>query len=220
MKRFLPVACLAGLVACAPQSSWDGTMPAQMLRPVSRTSDIRLSVPAAGGLLPSDRARLAAAVDTARASGSLRVEVLSPPSGEPGAVFGALAKLGVRTDRIVRREAPALPTGMTLVRITSTRIAVPAECQPPEPGSGFAGLPSATNAQRIGCVSAANFAAMLADPNDLVGTVADPGGNLHDAVQAIGRQRVRAPSGSGDGRSGVASGGSMAASDRSGAIKP
>ena len=183
MIRHLFVLCLAGAVtACA--STHDSKM-AKNDPPVSPTtqfavtlthsSDEILLAPHATGLSPAQAAAVSSLADRWRETGQGAVIIQSPAGGGADAYRGSMAvqvallQLGLPEDQIhlVSYQAAAAPSGPSPIVVGFTRY----EAHGPQCGRDIKDYTKTFSNQpnnNFGCAVTANFAAMIANPGDLV----------------------------------------------------
>lgn len=217
MTRCMFLALGLLLASCAPRDTWDGEPTTRSVRAVQTVEDVW--VPAAGDRAPRqiDLAPVRAAVARLAAEGSVSVGVLAPDRPSAGSLTKALIGIGVPPGRIDSGTSPSLPPGRALVQVRGTRAeaaACPAMRTPLRIGPYALEDPE----YAIGCATATNFAAMLANPEDLVRPPAPPPFDAVVPVEAIDRSREHWSrfSPSGDSPGGGSSGGGSSGGGSSG----
>jgi pilus biogenesis lipoprotein CpaD len=176
MRRFSPILLLALLAGCEPGSYWNGRPTTQLVQAGDRVSEVTLHLGPAAGTLPYPAAAtLEAVVARGQAWGTVSLDVLTQQGAAGTAalpVLRAAAALGIPADRIRQGTADLRPA-TALVRIHAVRLLVP-PCAGVPTGS-LDDTPSSTFGGQnyvLGCASAVNSAAQIADPRDLTAPAA------------------------------------------------
>jgi len=183
----LVVLIAAGLVTgCVPTPEWSGRPAAAVPRVSTRTTEVVID--SASGPRPWERERLRAAVAAARPDG-LRVEIVTATDVDPEPIARAVREMGVAARRVQLRRSNDLPPATAAVFVNDTRIEAPTCADTPLPPSiGRIAFDMPTPV--LGCATAAGFAAMVADPNDLNGGTPGAPFNTATAVKAIDDMRA------------------------------
>lgn len=167
---FLMMPILLVLQACEPAAYWDGVPADRKLETSERTEEVTLAFDSVTRQIsPQDRLQLVDAIRRGQGFGTVSLDLLSLPVSDPAFLAGAsrlVAQQGIPTDRVRLGDAADLPVSLVLVRIHAIRVRTPV----------CAGVPTASTTDTtrldkrqyvLGCATAANLAAMLADPRDL-----------------------------------------------------
>jgi pilus assembly protein CpaD len=180
-------ALLAATALCACATAGGGTTdPTQPLTPtqqfsakVEETPDRLALAPHAEGLSPAQRIALVGFVARWRqAAGAGDIAVQTPAAGgDPAAVsrtasevLGALQALGVPSQRVRTGDYEASPGSELVLASYSSLEARGPDCRLHWDGMTFTG--DNRPMEHFGCATTANFAAMIADPRDLLAPAA------------------------------------------------
>lgn len=169
------LALLAPLLGgCQPEPYWDGTPAARMLETDDRVREVAIAFdPVTGHSAAVDRLALAEAVRRARAAGRVSIDVVSAPAIEPAFdrdLARLLAGLGISPDFIRRQVSSDLAVNQVVARVHAVVVQSPVCAAVGLSAVEQTGPISARPRQVLGCATAANLAAMIVDPRDLVAT--------------------------------------------------
>lgn len=167
MKRHVPTLLALLLAACAPPHNWDGELTARKVQAVQSFAEVWVAAPTGANPRPAPPPTVRQAVQTAATQGTVSAAVLAPTAAAAGALRSMLTGLGVTPTRIDTRVTANLPAGQALVQVRSARAVAP-ECGLAREPMQISGFAMEEPEYRMGCATAANFAAMLANPEDLV----------------------------------------------------
>jgi pilus biogenesis lipoprotein CpaD len=176
----LLAAILAAAAGCAPVPDWDGRSSARTVQVAHKTTEIILKAPASGRLAPDEAARLVAALAAANPE-AVRVEIVVPTGVQPESLIRAVRAAGVAGPKIRTRTLKDLPITVGAILVDEAR-AVSPDCPETAPPPTMGKLSLGVTEARIGCATAANLAASVADPHDLEGETRS---SAYDGVPAI-----------------------------------
>ena len=197
-------ASLASLLAlgvavsgCTTAARQDGAVPNRTLyshnQPVVERSDFVLDLPTEGDSLPSgERARLRQWFETLGLGYGDHISVDASGSGERSR--DDVARVAAEFGLLLNEGAPvvegAVQPGSVRVIVTRSSASVP-QCPNWEKPDG-----ASSTSSNYGCAVNSNWAAMVADPNDLVlGQVGSASGDAVTSSKAIKVYRETAPTG-------------------------
>jgi len=157
------------LGGCEPAAYWNGVGAPQRVVTDDHVVDVPVNfVFTRGAPLIEDEKPLRSALEQAAEFGTPSVEIVSPPAADP-AFTAALAQIlsdsSVPPDRVRQVKADAKTSGF-VVRVHAIAMTVP-PCAGIPTDSVSDLRPLALRKYELGCASAQNFAAMVADPRDL-----------------------------------------------------
>lgn len=165
MKRCLGFAALLLLGACEPSAYWDGRPAMKSAETSDTVTEVAIDLPATAVNLSA----LQAAVENARAAGTVSLDVVTPPVVDADSVrtlTHAVGALGLPADRIRRIQSASLPRQSAMVRVHAVLVKTP-PCAGVPTSATSDDTPLSNRHYVMGCATANNFAAMLADPRDL-----------------------------------------------------
>ncbi len=191
LTLLLPALLLAG---CA---GYNGGLDS-VHQPVVSRQDLTLDLQADGGrLAPGEARRLAEWMGAMNLRYGDRIAIDDGADGTTGR--GEVAAAAGRYGLLLADRAPATgrPDGTDNVRVVITRTSASVSgCPDYRHPSGMTA--DASTSSNFGCATAANLAAMIADPADLVrGAPGAPTADPQTMTKAIGAYRAAAPSGAG-----------------------
>lgn len=173
--RWMLLAVLAPLMAaCQPEPYWDGTPAARMLETDDRVREVAIGFdPAIRQTAAIDRLALGEAVRRARAAGQVSLDLVIPAGIE--AAFDRdlarlIAGLGVAPDHVHHQVSSDLATNQAVARVHAIVVRSPVCAGVSLSAVDQTGARERRQGQQVlGCATAANLAAMIVDPRDLVG---------------------------------------------------
>ncbi len=184
---FLALSVLPLLSGCEPAGYWDGIPAPQKLESTERAEEVVFDLTGTGAITDSSMARLRRVIGQETAYGRVSIELSVPSSADPSLsarLLGVLADLGVPPDRI-RLTVSAMPAAEgVLMQVRAIRLTAPDCIGVPTASTGDT-TPLSMRRYQLGCASAGDFAAMLADPRDLTAPPARVPGDGYTAEQAI-----------------------------------
>ncbi|MDR3518768.1 MAG: CpaD family pilus assembly lipoprotein [Azospirillaceae bacterium] len=166
-----------GLGACAPNTVWDGRPPASQIevddKPTVLVLPVTASRPGPGGRLDDgQREQLRQALATVKSGQIAAVDIRFPPSLSAAAgapLLLALDDLGVPANRVRTATADAHGNNRDIVVTVHALTTHVKPCDALDRAELQDERPLAVKQYSIGCISATNLAAMVADPRDLTG---------------------------------------------------
>ena len=186
-------ALLTALAACGPVNRSVNTVKAPTVQSTQLAHDVRF---AGYDSLAADQARgLAEWLESIDITYGDRISVDDPIAAGAAARRAAIAGVVARFGLMVEDAAPitaALPAGTARVVVTRTKVSVP-DCPDWRRKSNPEFEASAMS--NYGCATVSNIAAMVADPNDLIGGQGYTGADGHPTSTAIAVFRDRKPTG-------------------------
>ena len=184
---------LTALAACGPVNRSVNTVKAPTIQSTQIAHDVRF---AGYDSLAADQAQgLAEWLDSIDVAYGDRISVDDPIAAGAAARRAAIAGVVARFGLMVEDAAPvtaALPAGTARVVVTRTKISVP-DC--PDWRRESNPELEASTMSNYGCATVSNIAAMVADPNDLIGGQVYTGADGHTTSNAIAVFRDRKPTG-------------------------
>lgn len=186
-------ALLTVLAACGPVNRSVNTVKVPTVQSTQLAHDVRF---AGYDSLAADQAQgLAEWLDSIDVAYGDRISVDDPIAAGAAARRAAIAGVVARFGLMVEDVAPvtaALPAGTARVVVTRTKISVP-DC--PDWRRESNPELEASTMSNYGCATVSNIAAMVADPNDLIGGQVYTGADGHTTSNAIAVFRDRKPTG-------------------------
>lgn len=193
MYRFASMAvALAALAACGPANRSFDTVKAPVV------SSSQMSYDLAGAGTSIDVKALDAWFSSIRLSYGDRVTVDDPSgydaAGRRAAIAEVVGRYGLLLDNAAPVTAGAVPAGM--LRVVVTRSSARVDNCPDWDRISQPELEASTMSN-FGCATESNFAAMIADPNDLVVGKSYAGSDANTAVKAVEAWRKAPTTGAG-----------------------
>lgn len=190
---FASAALLAALAACAPVNRSVNTVKVPTVESTQLAHDVRFA--GYDSLADAEARGLAEWLELIDIAYGDRISVDDPIAAGAAARRAAIAGVVARFGLMVEEAAPvtaALPAGTARVVVTRTKVSVP-DC----PDWRRKSNPEfeAAAMSNYGCATVSNIAAMVADPNDLIGGQGYTGADGHTTSRAINVFRERKPTG-------------------------
>ena len=214
---FSATAAALAIAACAPrQYAPDLTLNADRHRPVVTQEIARLDLPPSSRLAPQDRAAIAAFLREYRTVGHGPLVVSAPPGEDPARLAGDIRAVaesaGMAAPEIalaVSTPDPGSPHNITFVRYRA---------HAPQCGQEWPSLAAGARGEaypNFGCANAANLAAMIVDPADLLGPAEMTPADAERRTTVLRAYRAAGQSG----ETGAAAGGATAGAAADGAAE-
>lgn len=186
-------ALLTALAACGPVNRSVNTVKVPTVESTQLAHDVRFA--GYDSLAAAEARGLAEWLESIDIAYGDRISVDDPiaagAAARRAAIAGVVARFGLMVEDVGPVTA-ALPAGTARVVVTRTKISVP-DC--PDWRRKSNPELEASTMSNYGCATVSNIAAMVADPNDLIGGQGYTGADGHTTSRAINVFRERKPTG-------------------------